>query len=187
MIEENQLHNSKYSRHRRSIPCSIFHTICTGLCWALLCFVITCLSQDLCDWFIHILQGCITGTGAIIWLPLCQWSNPEGYGYINGLYQTTTKHNKAWTVCIMWGMHDDVKWKHFPRYWPFVMGNNQSPVDSLIKASDVPCGDFIFSVICAWTNSWAKNQDACDLRHHYNHYDVAVKVLHFLMTWQRIK
>ena len=28
----------------------------------------------------HILQGCFTGTGAIIWLPQCQWSNPEGYG-----------------------------------------------------------------------------------------------------------
>ena len=24
-------------------------------------------------------QGCFTGTGAIIWLPQCQWSNPEGY------------------------------------------------------------------------------------------------------------
>ena len=30
--------------------------------------------------FTHILQGYFTGTGAIIWLPQCQWSNPEGYG-----------------------------------------------------------------------------------------------------------
>ena len=28
----------------------------------------------------HILQGYFTDTGAIIWLPQCQWSNPEGYG-----------------------------------------------------------------------------------------------------------
>ena len=28
--------------------------------------------------FTHILQGCLTSTGAIIWLPQCQLSNPEG-------------------------------------------------------------------------------------------------------------
>ena len=29
------------------------------------------------------------------------------------------------------GLHDDViKWKHFPRYWPFVRGIPQSPVNS---------------------------------------------------------
>ena len=30
--------------------------------------------------------------------------------------------------------HDDViKWKHFPRYWPFVWGIHRSPVNSLHK------------------------------------------------------
>ena len=29
------------------------------------------------------------------------------------------------------GLHDDVmKWKHFPRYWPFVRGIHLSPVNS---------------------------------------------------------
>ena len=29
------------------------------------------------------------------------------------------------------GEHDDViKWKHFPRYWPFVRGIHRSPVNS---------------------------------------------------------
>ena len=29
------------------------------------------------------------------------------------------------------GIHDDViKWKHFPRYWPFVWGIHQSTVNS---------------------------------------------------------
>ena len=32
------------------------------------------------DSFAYILQGHFTGTGAIIWLPQCQSSNPEGYG-----------------------------------------------------------------------------------------------------------
>ena len=44
--------------------------------------------------FTHILQGYFTGTGAILWLPQCQWSNPEGYGltlYMNvqGTINTT--------------------------------------------------------------------------------------------------
>ena len=30
--------------------------------------------------FTHILQAYFTGTGAIVWLPQCQWSNHEGYG-----------------------------------------------------------------------------------------------------------
>ena len=29
--------------------------------------------------FTHILQGNFTGTGAIIWLPQFQWSNPDKY------------------------------------------------------------------------------------------------------------
>ena len=41
--------------------------------------------------FTHILQGYFTGTGAIIWLPQCQWSNPEGYGLI----QPSPNHNKT--------------------------------------------------------------------------------------------
>ena len=32
------------------------------------------------DLFAYILQGYFTSTGAIAWLPQCQWSNPEGYG-----------------------------------------------------------------------------------------------------------
>ena len=32
----------------------------------------------------------------------------------------------------------------------------------------------MFSLICAWTNSWANNLDACDLRRHRAHYDVTV-------------
>ena len=34
-------------------------------------------------------------------------------------------------------VHDDViKWKHFPRYWPFVRPIHRSLVNSFIKASD---------------------------------------------------
>ena len=35
-------------------------------------------------------------------------------------------------------------------------------------------GALIFSLICAWTNGWANNRDAGDLRRHRAHYDVIV-------------
>ena len=35
------------------------------------------------------------------------------------------------TACHITGDHGDViKWKHFPRYWPFVRGNHRPPVNS---------------------------------------------------------
>ena len=54
--------------------------------------------------FIHIHQGCFAGTGAIVRLPQCQWSKPDGYGKISQCI-TTTKHSKAKTVCILLGMY----------------------------------------------------------------------------------
>ena len=44
-------------------------------------------------------------------------------------------------------IHDDViKWKHFPRYWPFVRGNHRSPVTSPHKGQWR--GTLMFSLIC---------------------------------------
>ena len=43
--------------------------------------------------------------------------------------------------------HDDViKWKHFPRYWPFMRGIHRSPVNSRTKASDTELWCFLWSV-----------------------------------------
>ena len=70
-------------------------------------------------------------------------------------------------------LHDDViKWKHFPRYWPFLRGIHRSHVVSPNKGKWR--GALMFPLICAWTNSWANNVDAGDLRHHLTHYDVTV-------------
>ena len=58
--------------------------------------------------FIHIRQGCFAGTGAIIRLPQCPWSKPDGYGKISQCI-TTTKHSKAKTVCIfLWIYCNDI-------------------------------------------------------------------------------
>ena len=69
-------------------------------------------------------------------------------------------------------VHDDViKWKYFPRYWPFVPGIHRSPVN--IPPKSQWHGALIF-FICALTNSWANNRDAGDLRRHRAHYGVIV-------------
>ena len=69
--------------------------------------------------------------------------------------------------------HDDViKWKHFPRYWPFLRGIHRSPVNSPHKGQWR--GALMFSLICAWIHGWVNNGDAGDLRHHSAHYDVTV-------------
>ena len=62
--------------------------------------------------------------------------------------------HKAQTSAAMSSGHDDViKWKHFPRYWPFVRRIYRSPVDSPQK--DQWRRAFIFSLVCAWTNGGA--------------------------------
>ena len=54
--------------------------------------------------FIHIHQGCSAGTGAIVRLPQCQWSKPDGYGKFSQCI-TTVKYSKAVTVCIFLGIY----------------------------------------------------------------------------------
>ena len=54
------------------------------------------------------------------------------------------------TQVFMYGYHHDdvIKWKHFPRNWPFVRGIHRS--------------------------RWVNNHEAGDLRRHRGHYDVIV-------------
>ena len=69
--------------------------------------------------------------------------------------------------------HDDViKWKHFPRNWPFVRRIHRSPVNSPHKGQWH--GALMFYVICVWINGWVNNREAGDLRRYRSHYDVIV-------------
>ena len=81
--------------------------------------------------------------------------------------------------------HDDVtKWKHFPRYWPFVPGIYRSPVNSPHKGQWR--GTLVLSLICAWTNRWVNNRDASDLKLHRAHYDVKelqMRKVHMVVVW----
>ena len=68
--------------------------------------------------------------------------------------------------------HDDViKWKHFPRDWPFARGIHP-PVNSPHKGQWR--GALMFSLICVWINPWVNNREAGDLRRYRAHYDVTV-------------
>ena len=77
---------------------------------------------------------------------------------------------------------DVIKWKHFPRYWPFVRGIYRSPVNSPHKGQWR--GALVISLICVWMNDWANHPEAGDLRRYRAHYDVTV--MHFTFTFLSI-
>ena len=78
-------------------------------------------------------------------------------------YHTDPEHTVAY-------FHDDViKWKHFPRYWPFVWEFTRHRWIPHTKASDAELWYFLWS---AWINGWVNNDEAGDLGRHRSHYDV---------------
>ena len=83
---------------------------------------------------------------------------------------------EATLVSQRWVNHNEViKWKHFPRYWPFVRGIHRSPVNSPHKGQWR--GALTFSWICAWINGWVNNRKAGDSRRHRPHYNVIVIII----------
>ena len=94
----------------------VFHTVYPKKYahgFVVLCFIVVMQSftMNSHEVFIHIHQGCFAGTGAIVRLPQCQWSKPDGYGKISQCI-TTTKHSKAKTVCIFLGIYCSRNWKN---------------------------------------------------------------------------
>ena len=70
-------------------------------------------------------------------------------------------------------VHDDViRWKHFPRYWPYVRGIHRWPVNSPHKGQRR--GALIFSLIYAWIKGWINKGESVDLRRNRPHSDVTV-------------
>ena len=68
--------------------------------------------------------------------------------------------------------NDVIKWKHFPRHWPFVRGIHRSPVNSPQK--DQWRRALMLSLICVWINGWENNREAGDFRRYCAHNDVTV-------------
>ena len=73
------------------------------------------------------------------------------------------------------GMHDDViKWKRFPRYWPFVRRIHRLPANSPHRGQWR--GPLMFSLIYARISGWVNTREAGDLRRLRPHWDVTVMV-----------
>ena len=113
------------------------------------------------------------------WLKLCLFTHFSKY-----IYSVSYPMAKLFHCNSGYDHNDDViKWKLFPRYWPFVRGIHQSPVNSPHKGQWR--GTLMFSLICTWTNGWVNNRHADDLRCHRTHYDVTVMIwsLQIFTSW----
>ena len=81
-----------------------------------------------------------------------------------------SKHSVA--LRLLESQDDVIKWKHFPRYRPFVRGIHRSPVNSTHKGQWR--GTLMFPLICALNKRFSKHSEAGDLRRQCAHYDVTV-------------
>ena len=70
--------------------------------------------------------------------------------------------------------HDVIKWKYFPRYWPFVQGI--LPVTDEFPAQRPVTRASMFSLIWPWINGYVNNREAGDFRRHRARYDIAVLI-----------
>ena len=85
-----------------------------------------------CGWFSYVFLCLIS-----LWLFLFSWVR-AGF-----MWCAITRHIFQ---CCLTILHDDViKWKHFPRYWPFVMGFTVHRWIPLTKASDTELWCFLWS------------------------------------------
>ena len=113
---------------------------------------------------------------AIIRLSWCQWSNAaENEKVIHMDSQRTIPNVTDAMHKVLFIFDDVIKWKHFPRYWPFVQGIHRSPVNSTHKGQWR--GALVVSLIFAWINCWTNHREAGDSRRHRAHYDAIV------MSW----
>ena len=147
----------------------------------------------------HVWHGVISSNGQLIMhkrnhIYRYLWSNCKNLTHRLAwlIFQTSTMSNlsvheyleiQVWnyiycvtmSICAQLAttVHDDViKWKHFPRYWPFVRRIHRSPVNSPHKGQWR--GALMFYLMCVWINDWVNNGKAGDLRRYRIHYDVTV-------------
>ena len=92
----------------------------------------------------------------------------------NWISQCSTPHPYYGQCACRWSStHDDViKWKHFPRNCPFVLGIHWSLVNSRHKGQRR--GALMFSLICDWTNGWENSREAGDLRLYHAHHIIVM-------------
>ena len=113
------------------------------------------------------------------WWQVITWTNTDlsSMGSLVVHHMAISLHySQEISICVMiknYDFHDYViKWKHAPRYWPFMRGIHQWPVNSPHK------GQWRKALMCSfigpWINDWVNNREAGDLRLHPAHYDFIV-------------
>ena len=134
--------------------------------------------QKIC---IRLAPGCV-----LVW-----FSASQRYSYLlpysGKLADAPLLVNGAHRICVNLAMliHDDViKWKHFPRYWPFVRGIHRSTANSPRKGQWR--GALMFSLICVWINCWVNTREAGDLRRYRGHSDVTVMHTEFMIIQRSV-
>ena len=139
-----------------------------------------------------------------------RWGTITGPYHANFSQMETQKFDPHWFYCLQWGCnnlfcqecisitritfpktnyHEDIiKWKHFPRYWPFVRGINRSPVQSPHK------GQWRGAWCFLWSAPKQKIEQTIKRRWfetHRDNYDTTAMILyrlnsykwHLLLTW----
>ena len=144
------------------------------------------LGPDFRDWKHHYKRNINLRSRFLPWrkcthtdVALCSyvWEKGTNGKHVDVLVLVWISHKTYDVAGLQIKSHDDViRWKHFPRYWPFVRRIHRSPMNSPPKSQW--CVDLMFPLICALTNSWANNREAGDLRCHRANYDVTVMCTH---------
>ena len=131
------------------IPGNIKHSLPKAIfAWCRLHIFLSNMFMNQC-WYMSGLKT------TVCWRKLCQ--------YLAVIFYALFQYKDHLSMC-----HGDViKWKHFPRYWPFVRGIHRFPVNSPHKGQWREA--LMFSFICIWINGKAD-----DLRRYRAHYDVTV-------------
>ena len=119
-----------------------------------------------------LLHQVFSGVVRIAWGNASCWWCKRTRSSIKSWDRSTTSFKVSVPHCKVPAHDGVIKWKYFPRYWPFVRAIHRSPVNSLYKGQ-LHAG-LMISLICIWINSWVNNGEAGDLRCPHTHYDVTV-------------
>ena len=96
----------------------------------------------------------------------------DPWAYVHGL--TLQSQFPVHYSLILTAFHDDViKWKHFPRYWPFVRGIHRWPVNSPHKGPVMRSFDVFFDLrlnkrLSKWSRGWWFEASSRSLWRHCN-------------------
>ena len=125
----------------------------------------------------------VINSASFCWISLCCRCNAN---VLYEFYYLVTQGYFAGTGTVYHCPHDDViKWRRFPRYWPFVRGIHWSPVNSPHKGQWRGALMFLWSA--PWINGWVNNRETGDLRRHCAHYDVTVMNASGVARWDMVE